>query len=86
MRTPLPVTSTVVAARIEAAETFSAQTRAVILYGGNRTFYAAAPDDIQPPTFERLRDPESYYAILLHELTQWTRHQTHLARDFGRKR
>jgi antirestriction protein ArdC len=37
------------------------------------------------PPFETLRDAESYYAILTHETTHWTRHPR-LGRDFGRKR
>jgi antirestriction protein ArdC len=27
-----------------------------------------------------------YYAVLSHEMTHWTRHETRLNRDFGRKR
>ncbi len=33
-----------------------------------------------------VRDAESYYAILAHETTQWTAHESRLARDFGAKR
>jgi antirestriction protein ArdC len=38
------------------------------------------------PPFETFRDAESYYATLAHECTHWTKHETRLNRDFGRKR
>jgi hypothetical protein len=51
-----------------------------------RAYYAAGPDYVQMPPFETFRDAESYAAILLHELTHWTKHGKGLARDLGRKR
>ena len=36
--------------------------------------------------FEAFRDAESYYATLAHECTHWTRHQSRLDRDLGRKK
>jgi antirestriction protein ArdC len=42
--------------------------------------------DVQMPPFETFRDAESYYAVLAHECTHWTRHPSRLDRDFGRKR
>jgi antirestriction protein ArdC len=38
------------------------------------------------PPIEAFKDSESYYATALHEVTHWTRHETRLNRDFGRKR
>ena len=38
------------------------------------------------PAFEAFRDAESYYATLAHECTHWTRHESRLDREFGRKR
>jgi antirestriction protein ArdC len=35
------------------------------------------------PTF---RDGESFYAVPAHEMTHWTRHESRLDRDLGRKR
>ena len=32
-----------------------------------------------------LRDAESYYSTLAHEMTHWTKHPSRLARDLGRK-
>ena len=72
--------------RIAAAERFAAATGADIRHGGNQAFYAIAADRVQLPPFESFADAESYYATLLHELTHWTRHESRLDREFGRKR
>jgi len=72
--------------RIAQAETFFAGTGANIHHGGNRAFYRISEDRIQLPPFEAFRDAESYYATLAHETVHWTRHETRLHRDFGRKR
>jgi antirestriction protein ArdC len=71
--------------RIASAEEFFAATKAVINYGGNRAYYAAGPDRIQMPPIEAFRDAESFYATLAHETTHWTKHESRLQRDFGRK-
>jgi len=75
-----------IAERISLAESFAANTRAVIRHGGNRAFYSVSGDYVQMPPFECFRDRESYYATLLHELTHWTKHEARLNREFGRKR
>jgi len=71
--------------RIEAADRFFAATGADIRHGGTRAFYAHAPDYVQMPPFETFRDAESYAATLAHEITHWTKHDSRLARDMGRK-
>ena len=38
------------------------------------------------PPFESFRDAHGFYATLCHEATHWTRHETRLDRDLGRKR
>ena len=38
------------------------------------------------PELKAFRDGESYYATLAHEMTHWTRHESRLNRDLGRKR
>ena len=73
------------AQRIEIADRFFAATRADIRHGGTRAFYAQTPDYVQMPPFETFRDAESYAATLAHELTHWTKHDSRLARDMGRK-
>jgi len=72
--------------RIDAVERFCANTKADIRYGGNRAYYAIQEDFIRLPPFETFRDAESHAATLIHELTHWTRHETRLNRDLGRKR
>jgi antirestriction protein ArdC len=72
--------------RIEAADRFFAATGADIRQGGTRAYYAPGPDYIQMPPFETFRDAESHAATLAHELTHWTKHDSRLARDFGRQR
>jgi antirestriction protein ArdC len=72
--------------RITHAEAFFANTKADIRTGGNRAYYAIGDDYVQMPPFETFRDAESHAATLAHELTHWTRHETRLNRDFGRKK
>ena len=71
--------------RIERADAFFAATRASIKHGGNRAYYNIGSDFVQMPAFEAFRDAESYYATLAHECTHWTRHDSRLAREYGRK-
>ena len=74
------------AERIQHAEAFFAATGADIRHGGNSAHYSGGSDHVQMPLFESFRSPEAYYATLAHELTHWTKHDSRLARDFGRKR
>lgn len=71
--------------RIDHAEQFFAATGANIHHGGDRAYYAIGPDHVKVPYIEAFRDAESYYATLAHEITHWTRHESRLDRDFGRK-
>jgi antirestriction protein ArdC len=75
-----------IAQRIEAADTFFAATGAEIRHGGSRAYYAEGADLIQMPPFETFRDAESYASTLAHECIHWTKHESRLARDLGRKR
>ncbi|MBX3442138.1 MAG: DUF1738 domain-containing protein [Planctomyces sp.] len=72
--------------RITHAEAFFANTKADIRTGGNRAYYAIGDDYVQMPPFETFRDSESHAATLAHELTHWTRHESRLNRDFGRRK
>ena len=72
--------------RLESVEQFIAKTKAVIRHGGNRAFYNPANDIIQIPEFRTFRDEASYYAILAHELTHWTGHDSRLNRNFEQSR
>lgn len=73
-------------ARIERAEDFCRNTAADVRHGGGSAYYAQGEDRVQMPPFEAFRDAEGYYATLLHELAHWTKHESRLDRDFGRKR
>ena len=72
--------------RLDAVERFFANTQATIRHGGNRAFYSPSLDFVQMPELATFRDRESYYATRAHEMIHWTRHETRLNRDFGRKR
>ena len=69
---------------IEDADIIAA-TQARIAHGGNHAFYAPSHDRVQLPPFDAFRDPETYYATALHELTHWTGHPTRNARSFGKR-
>ena len=71
---------------IEHAESFFRNTHADIKSGGNRAYYAMDADYVQMPPLEAFRDAESHAATRAHEMTHWTRHQSRLNREFGRKR
>ncbi len=72
--------------RIAHAEAFFAATGANLVHGGSRACYVPSTDNIHMPCIDFFRDAESYYATLAHETTHWTRHESRLNRDFGRKR
>jgi antirestriction protein ArdC len=72
--------------RLVHAEEFFAATGADIRHGGGSAYYVPSADFIQMPPFETFRDAQAYYATLAHECTHWTRHQSRLDRDLGRKR
>jgi antirestriction protein ArdC len=72
--------------RIANADAFFVATGAKVVHGGSRACYVPSTDNIHMPCIDFFRDAESYYATLGHETTHWTRHETRLNRDFGRKR
>lgn len=78
-------------ARIKTAERFITATGAKIEQGGDRAYYRISDDRIQMPD-ERLftgtdtmNRGESWYAVLLHELTHWSGHETRCNRPFTGK-
>ncbi|MCK8491760.1 zincin-like metallopeptidase domain-containing protein [Spirosoma sp. RP8] len=71
-------------ARNETLDRFFAQTKADI-YTGTQASYSITTDRVQMPPIESFESAESYYAVLAHEITHWTRHPTRLNRDLGRK-
>ena len=49
-------------------------------YGGRRACYTPWTDTVTMPKPERFESPESYYAVLFHEMTHATGHSTRLNR------
>jgi antirestriction protein ArdC len=72
--------------RIARADDFFAATGAMVVHGGSRACYIPSIDAIQMPFIGDFRDAESYYGTLAHEMTHWTKHESRLNRDLGRKR
>jgi len=72
--------------RVETADAFFNATNADIREGGSKAYYAIGSDHIQMPPLECFRDAESHAATLAHEICHWTRHESRLSRDLGRKR
>jgi antirestriction protein ArdC len=72
--------------RIAHADAFFAATGARVVHGGSKACYVPSTDNIHMPCIDFFRDAESYYATLAHECSHWTRHESRLNRDFGRKR
>lgn len=83
---PQPAPRTESVQRIAHADAFFTATSADIRQGGNMACYAVSADIVRMPAIDFFRDAESYYAVLAHEMTHWTRHPSRLDRDFGRKR
>jgi antirestriction protein ArdC len=51
--------------------------------GGDKAFYAPAPDYIQLPRPESYFEPINWHRTALHELGHWTGHASRLARDLS---
>jgi antirestriction protein ArdC len=58
----------------------------IVRHGGNRAFYAMAPDMIQLPLKSAFADVTHYFATRAHETVHASRHPSRLDRDFGQKR
>jgi antirestriction protein ArdC len=57
-----------------------------VRHGGDRAYYAMAPDVIQMPLKSSFADVSHYFATRAHETVHATRHASRLNRDFGQKR
>lgn len=57
-----------------------------VRHGGDRAYYAMAPDVIQMPLKSAFADVTQYFATRAHETLHATRHASRLNRDFGQKR
>jgi len=61
------------APRIEAAELYIKNTKAIINHGGNRAYYVPGTHRIQLPEYEQFEDAVAYYGTALHEVGHWTK-------------
>lgn len=77
--------------RIEAADRFIKATAARIEHGGESAYYRPSTDHIQMPDeglfcgTETMDRNESYFAVLLHELTHWTAPEKRCNRDLSKR-
>ena len=77
--------------RIAAADSFVSATGAVVAHGGERAFFRPSTDHIQMPDeqlfcgTDTMTRSESYYAVLVHELTHWSGAKPRLNREFGKR-
>ncbi|MEZ5857133.1 MAG: zincin-like metallopeptidase domain-containing protein [Hyphomicrobiaceae bacterium] len=77
--------------RLARVDAFTAATKADIRHGGPRAFYRPSADYIQMPDEGLFTGTatsgrtESYYAVLLHELTHWVGAENRLNRQFGKR-
>lgn len=78
-------------ARIQAADRFVTATGARIEHGGESAYYRPSTDHIQMPDqglfcgTDTMDRRESYYAVLLHELTHWTAPKHRCDRDLSKR-
>ena len=77
--------------RIAHADSFVTATHAIVRHGGDRAYYSPSSDTIQMPDEVRFFEKdssvrtESYYSVLLHELTHWTGHEKRRNREMGKR-
>lgn len=67
---------------IEAADRLVEATGAQVCWGGAKAFYRPSSDEIYMPSKSRFEHSQNAYAVLLHELSHWTGHESRLARNF----
>lgn len=72
-------------ARNAEVDGFVGHLNASLAHGGDRAFYSPAIDAVRMPHLEQFNSAESYYAILLHELTHWTSHASRCDRQLGKR-
>ena len=70
---------------IERAEQVLDASGALINWQGARAFYRPCEDRIYLPDRSRFISPTNAYAVALHELANWTGHESRLNRTFGAK-
>ncbi len=66
------------------ADSFFANTGAIVRHGGSMAFYAPSSDHIQMPMIDSFRDTASYVAVRAHETVHWTAPAHRVNRDLSR--
>ena len=92
---PEPVSELPLFERIERAERFVTNKRAIVRHGGEQAYYRPSADFIQMPEraaftgTDTSTAQEGYYGTILHELTHWSAPEKRCARNlekrFGRE-
>ena len=65
------------------AEQVIKNSKARILWGGEKACYLQTRDEIHLPNPEEFVSSEAYYGVAFHELIHWTGHESRCARDLS---
>jgi len=66
---------------LQKAEKLLADSKAVIVHGGQEAFYDKAKDVIHLPELEQFDNETKYYQAAIHQLAHWTGHESRLNRN-----
>jgi antirestriction protein ArdC len=69
--------------RQDIAEDVIKNSKARILWGGEKACYLPTRDEIHLPHPEEFVSSEAYYGVAFHELIHWTGHESRCARDLS---
>ena len=69
--------------RLDMAEQAIKNSKARILWGGQKACYLPTRDEIHLPHPKEFATSEAYYGIAFHELVHWTGHASRCARDLS---
>lgn len=69
--------------RQDMAEDVIKNSKARILWGGEKACYLPARDEIHLPHPEEFVSSEAYYGVAFHELIHWTGHESRCVRDLS---
>lgn len=69
--------------RHDMAEQVIKNSKARILWGGEKACYLPARDEIHLPHPEEFVSSEAYYGVAFHELIHWTGHESRCVRDLS---
>jgi antirestriction protein ArdC len=70
---------------LERAEKLIADSKAVIIHGGQEAFYDRAKDEIHLPEKNQFETETRYYQTAIHQLAHWTGHESRLDRPMEGK-